>query len=249
MGCWFTRQSGRLLRWSLNESDQSLAYAGLIGRVRICISKRKVKIKNMFLAIFGAFLGTFGGLGVALIIERVKQPRVRIILAPPSDQSPGNVPTRFLHLTVENCALPLWMRGWLSRQTATSAYGRIRFLYPDGKEALPRPMDIRWTGSPQPPEFVQNGVLHGSTFDFLRFRDIHTSRSEGIDVCVKFEGDSSCHGFTNTSYVHNLKHPDYKLKEGRYIIEVSVYSGQQVWTECFVLRNDWPRKDFTLEGN
>lgn len=201
----------------------------------------------MLLTIIGAFLGTLGGLAVALFLERVKQPKIRISLTTHSDQSPGKVRARFLHLTVENRALPSCISGWLSRQTATSAYGRIRFLYPDGKEAFPRPMDVRWTSSPEPPEFVNNGVLPPSTFDFLRFRDIYTSRPEGIDVCVKFEGDSVCYGFTNVSYVHNLKHPEYELKGGRYSIEVSIYSGDQIWTERFVVRNDWPRKDFALE--
>ena len=110
-------------------------------------------------------------------------------------------------------------------------------------------MDVRWTGSPQPPQFIHNGVLHWSDIDLLRYRDLHTNRGEGIDIATKFGAETDCFGFTNTSYLHGLKHPEWRLPEGRYTLQISIFAGSYVATKTFILRNDWPRLDFCLQDD
>ena len=113
--------------------------------------------------------------------------------------------------------------------------------------AFARPMDARWTGSPQLPELAQGGIIHASDVDILRYRDIHTNRAEGMDVAVKFGAENHCYGFTNTSYLHHLRNSDWLLPADRYRITVSVYTGSFTATKSFILRNDWPRQDFCLQ--
>ena len=110
-------------------------------------------------------------------------------------------------------------------------------------------MDVRWTGSPQPSQFIHNGVLHWSDIDLLQYRDLHTNRGEGIDIAAKFGAETDCFGFTNTSYLHGLKHPEWRLPEGRYTLQISIFAGSYVATKTFILRNDWPRLDFCLQDD
>ena len=201
----------------------------------------------MLLAIFGAFLGSLGGLGIAIWIEWLKRPNLLISIGVSSDQEPGNIPARFLNLSVTNALPPAPLRWFITRQSALSCYARIDFLRLDGSAVFARPMDARWTGSPQLPQLAQGGIIHASDVDILRYRDIHTNRAEGMDVAVKFGAENHCYGFTNTSYLHDLRDPDWLLPADRYRITVSIYTGSFTATKSFILRNDWPRPDFCLQ--
>ena len=206
-----------------------------------------ITYKDIVLAVGGAFLGCVGGVIIALLLEWLKRPKFKFSIAAHSDQNPGNTPARFLHVNITNASLPQWIRWVLTRESALSCYAQIEFFRMDGSNAFARRMDVRWTGSPQPPQFIHNGVLHASDIDILRYRDLHTNRSEAIDIAVKFGNDANCYGFTNTSYLHGLRHPDWQLSPERYRVQISVYAGSYTATKSFILRNDWPRLDFCLE--
>ena len=203
---------------------------------------------DILLATFGAFLGSIGGLIVALWIERLKRPKLRIAIAPHSDQVSLGIQRRFLYLHVRNIVLCRPFRWFLIRESALSCYARIEFLRLDRTAFFARPMDARWSESPQPPQLAQNGVVYPNVIDVLRYRDIHTNRSERLDVAFKCEGATACYGFTNTSYVQPaLQDPEWLLPGDRYLVRVSIFTGSFEKTETFTLRNDWPRTDFQLQ--
>jgi hypothetical protein len=208
-----------------------------------------ITCKDVLLMAGSALLGSIGGLFIALVLEWLKRPKLILSIADHSDQDPGNTPTRYLHVRITNRPLPGWMSWLLTRDSALSSYGRIEFFRMDGSEVFAHGMDVRWTGSPHPTQFIHNGILHWSDIDLLRYRDLHTNRGEDIDIAAKFGEETDCYAFTNTSFLHKLKHPDWRLAEGRYRLRISIFAGSYVATETFILRNDWPRTDFCLQDD
>lgn len=125
----------------------------------------------------------------------------------------------------------------------------IDFYRLDGTAVFARPMEARWASSPEPTQFAQNGVVHASVLQMLRYRDIHIRRRETLDVAIKVGDEANCFGFTNTSYASpGWKDPHWLIPQGRYRIKVSIYSGSEAATKTFTLRNDWPRPDFCLQS-
>jgi hypothetical protein len=73
---------------------------------------------------------------------------------------------------------------------------------------------------------------------------------EPIDIAVRFPEENQCYGFTNSSYSveHEWgKDPDYRLENGRYLVEIQVSHTGGVAMERFFLRNDVPYGEFRLE--
>ncbi len=101
---------------------------------------------------FAIFIGFLGGLVTALIIERLKKPKLRLSAGPISDQVHGDIPIRFLYVRVENELLTAPIISWfISRTPALRARATIEFLRLDGSSVFARPMTARWSFSILPP--------------------------------------------------------------------------------------------------
>jgi hypothetical protein len=205
---------------------------------------------NLRLAIFSAALSAALGMLVVIWFEWMKRPKLRITIAEPWDGNLANSIVRTVRISVENVSPLAVVRWFIARQPAFAAYALIDFFRLDGTAAFASSMTARWVGSPQPPQLAHNNVIYPDALEILRYRDVHLNRVESMDLATKFDNDTDCFGFTNTSYFHpDFKDPDWRLPQERYRIRVSLYSGSNSTGKTFILRNDLPRPDFCLQND
>jgi hypothetical protein len=119
---------------------------------------------DVWLAIFSAALGTFGGLLLLMWFEWMKRPKLRITIAPPWDGNPFNTPVRTVRLLVENVSPLVFLRWFIRRQPAFASYAMIDFYRLDGSAVFARPMEARWVSSPEPTQFAQTTLFIRASF-------------------------------------------------------------------------------------
>jgi hypothetical protein len=60
------------------------------------------------------------------------------------------------------------------------------------------------------------------------------------------KGEDQCYGWNNESYLHDWRHPSWRLEKGRYVARVRVKTGGHEYTNAFLIANDVPYEDFRL---
>ena len=212
-----------------------------------------------WLVIVQIVVGALITIGFVVWRESIRKPKLVLRIADPVDASYTNRPAqtaRYLGLIIENKKLPRFAR-WLSRNVAVRCHGIITFHHLDGQNVFGRPMQARWSGSPEPVpiQAIAPGPLPIQIFDPVRLspelhRDIHTGESEKLDVAARFDNDVECYGWCNDNYFSSpvWRDPNWKLNPGRYLVKVIVISSGERCSGLFRLINDVPVSDFRLEN-
>lgn len=154
-----------------------------------------------------------------------------------------------------NRPLPKWAK-WMSRNAAVQADGTITFYNLDGQNLFGRLMAIRWSSAPEPLPmtiFLENKRV--SFFDPSKFYlnqrvDIYPGENQTLDVVSRFDDEKECFGWNNESYFAqpSWRNPDWKISEGRYLINIHVISSGDHCSRIFRLINNVPMGDFRLEN-
>ena len=183
------------------------------------------------------------------------RPQLSIKLAQPYklENDPGGRPNlTWLRVEIQNELLTGW-RTWISRfYDRSDAFGCqawISFHHLDYHAIFAKEMMARWDDTPEPQ--IQKCQLGQAAFSYLGFVqntfDIPTGLKTTIAIANKFGGDDDCFGWTNESYVHEFRHPSWRLAKGRYIARVRVRASGRDLAKSFMLFNDGPFSDFRLE--
>lgn len=186
--------------------------------------------------ITGVFLGVLASLIVAMFVEWMRKPRLSINILPPENVYiiKGGVAIGTyigLKVRVSNSRLPFVFR-WMQRQSARDCRAALQFLREDKTPFIARPMPGRWAGAVQPVPL--EGVIRPSMgtieiHDIARLTadsriHIPAGEEEGLDVAARFPGSTDAYGWTNESYRHNFRHPDFTLPKGNYLVDIVVQS-------------------------
>jgi len=75
---------------------------------------------------------------------------------------------------------------------------------------------------------------------------IPAGETEGLDVAVRFPAATDAFGWTNESYRHGGRHPDFTLPAGRYLVDILVQSEGVKKQERFRIENDHTLDEFRL---
>lgn len=207
--------------------------------------------------IIAVLLGVLSSLIVAMFVEWMRKPRLSISILPPEHVAFGGggvVETlASLKVRVSNDPLPFCFC-WMQRQSARDCRATLQFLREDNTPFIARPMPGRWAGSVQPVPL--QGVIRPSMeeieiHDIARLTaesrvHIPAGETEGLDVAVRFPAATDAFGWTNESYRHGGRHPDFTLPAGRYLVDILVQSEGVKTQERFRIENDHTLDEFRL---
>jgi hypothetical protein len=191
---------------------------------------------------------TFLGVAFALWYESLGSSRLLFSPGKTIDAIQSNGKRcRFLHLKVMNRP---WRVPLVRRQTAYSCHGMITFLSSD-RLPISKPMPVRWAAAPQPvrQEIVNGksvGVLEPNLVRIARFMDIPPGETEDCDIAIRIQGDADAYGWTPESYLHDWRHPDFRLQTGDYIAQITLTAGDSVFRTEMLVRNPMRFEDFDL---
>ncbi len=205
-----------------------------------------------------AFLGAF----IALWYEGRRRPRLVMEI---HDRAISYHPKRrtqvcFLHLAVRNVPRTRYSvfghkvnLPFLEPDTAFACEGTIGFLTSDGKRLHDRDLPIRWVGNPEPLKFEIDPqgklvMLREPSLEHISLTtNIPPDRTARLDVAVREDNDPNAYGWNHESYIHNWKHPDFVIPQGRYVIEVRIQSGSQQASGKFYLTNGPTTEEFVVK--
>ena len=208
-------------------------------------------------------LGVISSFVVVFFVEWQRQPRLVLLIPPPSDQNYAGQPTpaqimRCLRVRIRNRELPLLLR-WMKRETARSCLGTVQFKYLDGRNYFTEAMPGRWAGSPEATPLqgtisTQNKITgdvvlwDAARMSVISKMDIPAGEQEDLDIAVRCDAESDAYGFNNESYRFNWRHTHWKLPKGRYFVEITIRSEGQKTSGEFLINNDLSRDEFRLES-
>ena len=221
----------------------------------------------MLALIIGAIIGTItsiitSGL-VAMFVEFMRRPRLKLLIEPPLDPPPYNPPrnnvseARFLRLIVHNEPLPGWVR-WMLRGPALQCKAAISFRHHDnGQNVFGEVMNGRWSNSQEPVPLPVVGPA-GQQFQILDFArltlesriDIYPGQEQTLDIAARFDNDAQCYGWNNEGYFSMpvWRNPKWMLPPERYLVKVIVSSSGQEFVDYFRLVNTGLRGACRLEA-
>lgn len=188
----------------------------------------------IFGVIIGSILGFLSTIGVTLIIEWLRTPKLKLkILDKEVVQYNKHTDIKnkaeYIRLQVENKRLKNGFE-WLYRNPALNTKGKVTFYDYNTKKQISEVMPIRWTASRQPIPMSgicgKNKILiqDFNIFSDLDNRDIYVGDFEPIDVIAWFDNEKYCYGFNNESYFHGYRNNKYKLSAGVYTLKVKIQS-------------------------
>ncbi len=202
-------------------------------------------------------LGGITTILVALWVEHMRRPRLRLTLPDPHDrQYVGRHArqARYLCVAVSNAA-PIRLTG--QRNAAQQCRARITFHRIDGTNIFGRALTARWDSSPEPVPIqglIEGGqkiqILDPGRFEAVPQMDIVPGQEPiSFAVTARFDDEPECYGWSNESYFSNppWRHPDWRLGAGSYLVEVTVLGGGEKVSKVYRLHNDCPQSSFRLE--
>ena len=209
--------------------------------------------------ITGLILGVLGSLIVAMFVEWMRKPRLRISILPPERVpiygSAGAIIETLvsLRVRVSNDSLPFAFC-WMQRQSARDCRAMLHFLREDKTPFIARRMPGRWVSSVEPVPL--QGVIRPSG-DTIEIHDIArltadsrvhipAGETEGLDVAVRFPAVTDAFGWTNESYRYGGRHTGFTLPAGRYLVDIVVQSEGVKKQGCFRIENDRTLDEFRL---
>lgn len=193
------------------------------------------------------------GIAIVLWIERQRRPHLTMSVGIPGTidaADPLKRPiTTFLHVRIQNRSVPRLISWVYDGEPALSCAAWVSFHHLDGQQIFREEMTARWTETPEP-EFEQFKVGNQTAVRVTKVQntvDIPPGESSQIDAVSRIDGEDECYGWNNQSYLHNWRHPDWKLDKGRYIARVRAKSGGREFVDAFMIVNDVGFDDFRLE--
>jgi len=200
-----------------------------------------------------SLLASIIGVGLVLWIDRQRRPRLRMTVGIPGTIDkfdPLHRPvTTFLHVRIDNERTKFPVSLFYDADAAHSCAAWLTFYHLDGHKVFDREMAGRWTETPEPSmrQIRQDNKTVVMLAGVKNTVDIPSGEYANVDVAARMIPDRECYGWNNESYLHNWRHPDWKLKRGRYLVKVRVRSAGREFEDLFLLVNDVPHKDFRLE--
>jgi hypothetical protein len=211
-----------------------------------------VSTSELFINFFINLVAGIVGILIVLWIERQRRPHLTIKLGQPGRLDEGDLlnrsPSTWLHVQVQNKNVPKWLMWVYQGEPALTCKAWITFHHLDGKKIFDRDMIARWSGSNEPKVEVittkegKIARLVGAQDTF----DIPPGENTDVDVVFRAKAEDKCYGWNNESYLHNWRHPDWKLEKGSYIARIRIKTGGQEYFNSFIVANDGPYSDFRL---
>ena len=105
-----------------------------------------------------------------------------------------------------------------------------RFLGTGGPPAPAGTIPLRWSSAPEPLTMMWKGDGPVTLVDQAKVPASHTldmaaGDREQIAVAAMFAGEEGAWGWTGESYLHQGRHPSWRLPQGEYVVEVTVLAG------------------------
>jgi hypothetical protein len=221
----------------------------------------------MWTLIIGAIIGAIASIItsglVAMFVEFMRRPRLKLsIETPPRDAPRYNPPrnnvseARFVRVIVHNEQLPGWAR-WMLRGPALQCKAAITFHHHDNEQnVFGEVMNGRWSGSQEPvplpvigPAGQQFQILDCTRLTLGSQIDIYPGRDEALDIVTRFDNDDPRYGWNNEAYFSTplWRNPKWVLPSGRYLVKVIINSSGQKFVDHFRLINTGPRATCRLE--
>jgi hypothetical protein len=186
------------------------------------------------------------------LIEIQTRPRLTITLGQPGQITEGDPLHRplstWLHIQVHNKNVPKWLAWVYHGEPALTCQAWITFYHLDGHRVFDREMKARWSGSDQPKVEIIN-TKEGQLARLVGVQDsfdIPPGDQTDVDIVFRAKEEEDCFGWNNESYLHNWRHPSWKLEKGRYIARIRIKTGGQEYTNAFLIANDVAYSDFRL---
>ena len=203
------------------------------------------------------FLGVIIAIAFTIFIENLRKSKLQIINISFIDKEYTNKypaqNARFLVVEIQNKPLPKFVK-WMSRNPALHCHGYVSFHYMDGQNIFGRNMQLKWSDQPLPTTLwiqTNNEKIGISNFQSsFNTIDAFVGEKYKLDVAAKFDEDSECYGWT---YENEFSDPlwrnkNWKLKEGQYLVHITIISSGEKCEEIFRLINSIQRTDFRLEN-
>ena len=208
------------------------------------------------------------GILIVLWIERQRRPRLYMKVGIPNEivekPSEPRRPGKWLYVTIHNAGVPRWLAWVYSGEPAMACRAWITFYHLEGHRVYDREMNARWAATPEPqiqvlalerttapPQSVEEAKMEQRAFvrllDVRETYDIPAGESTNIDVVMRLREKEMAYGWCNESYLYDWKHPDWELRQGRYLARVRVITGGREFSDAFLVVNDVPYADFRLE--
>lgn len=199
-------------------------------------------------------------------IENLKRPN--LIMAEGKPWPMPAIPQRgrpsglFIYVKVTNPPNQGRFRAWVPKDTAYECYPTIEFLRDtNGKLNLECSLVGRWDRAPEPTTmsiylYTPTGLAEvGALKDDLRLRpdqpsqfvNIYPGKTESLAIAVKLDEDTESYGWSNESYDHRYRHPNYLLEGERYLVRVTIETMGIKKTDVFRLHNGATRDAFSLQ--
>jgi len=177
-------------------------------------------LENIILSVTTTFLGVL----LALWIDRMRMPAIKILVAEESHSDntyqSGSVKAgqrwKFFRVSVVNHKMPFFLR-WLIRQTAENCRAILNITGIDNQTKIS--FKGRWASTPELPFLKDDAILRLFEPDPVT---ILAGEQEYLDVIAKYEDDKEAYGWNNESYFHNWRNPNYKLERGKYKVKITV---------------------------
>jgi len=191
------------------------------------------------------------GVILALLYESRRRPRLKITVHDRTSSGKeyplGSVV--WLHVRVTNLKKPRWQTIFQDPEAALACRAWVAFFHLDGNAVFKPEMPARWANTEEPiPIFANAGnITWARLVNVQQTFDIPAENSGDLDVVCRFEGEESCYGFNNDSYLHRFRNNTWKLPPGRYIIRVRVRTGGREFAELFMLHNDVSLEHFRFD--
>jgi len=219
-----------------------------------------------------AFISTVvGGLvsiGVVILVEYLRRPRLKLTILPPDDGPWPNLPPpvqqmRSLRLKLSNEPLS-WWANWMVRAPALQCRAAITFYDQQGQhDIFGRTMEGRWARSPEPfvlpplpplPPPLEMDDLPSADSQGLPIIpewscNVYPGESETLDLIVRTDVSPNSYGWNNETYFSNPvgRNLQWQLPPGINRIEVVITSSGQKRTSWFTLMNAAGLQAFHLE--
>ncbi|MDR3405708.1 MAG: hypothetical protein P4L99_24705 [Chthoniobacter sp.] len=185
-----------------------------------------------------SFAASLVAIVVVLYIERQRRPLLKFCVLPPTVVPAGDKlrpECSWLQIEVTNVPCVPWIAWVYTREPAFSCRAFVSFHCTCGTRLLPGEMQARWSGTVEPrPEVVKvkggQGVYLRDTFPSV---DIHANHKEPIHPVVVFPQPFRAFGWTNESYLHGWRHPQWEIPHDEFVLKLRLTTADRDFVACF----------------
>jgi hypothetical protein len=196
--------------------------------------------------VFG-FVGIALAIGVPLLIEERRRPRLRIDVAADANRIE---PTKFriVHVAVRNEPIEGILAKWLLRNPASGC--RVEVSIRSESDDLEVQFAGKWSATPEPISYAVGDSLteyaDPQKIPAMLSLDVLASRKgEWVAIAIKHDGEGEAYGYGTDLYFNPeskpLRNAGLALPDTSYLVTVTASAGEISKTAQFRLRNDGDR--------